>query len=132
MAHKKAGGSTDNGRDSNAKRRGIKLFGGQRARSGNIILRQKGTKWFPGEGVQMGRDFTIFAIQDGVVKFTQKRQQKFNGQTHYDVLVNVVEAEPSVPTTAAAKKKTPVSAPQSGTSKKKEEVKKREEAVTAE
>jgi len=92
MAHKKAGGSTNNGRDSNAKRRGIKLYGGQRARSGNIILRQKGTKWFPGKGVQMGRDFTIFAIIDGVVTFTQKRQRKFNGQTHYDTIVNVLPA----------------------------------------
>lgn len=92
MAHKKAGGSTDNGRDSNAKRRGVKLFGGQTARPGNIIVRQKGTKWFPGEGVSMGKDFTIFATTDGVVTYTTKRQQKFNGQTHYDTMVNVMPA----------------------------------------
>lgn len=98
MAHKKAGGSTDNGRDSNAKRRGVKLFGGQTATTGNIIVRQKGTKWFPGQGVKMGRDFTIFATTDGVVTFTQKRQMKFNGQTHYDTVVNVFEA--SMPKTA--------------------------------
>ena len=90
MAHKKAGGSTDNGRDSNAKRRGVKLFGGQAANPGNIIVRQKGTKWFPGLGVSMGRDFTIYSTQAGVVTFTQKRQKKFNGQTHYDTVVNVM------------------------------------------
>jgi len=90
MAHKKAGGSTSNIRDSKPKMRGVKLFGGQRARPGNIIVRQKGTKWFPGEGVEMGRDFTIFAAIEGIVTFTQKRQKKFNGQTHYDTLVHVV------------------------------------------
>ena len=90
MAHKKAGGSTDNGRDSNSKRRGVKLYGGQIARPGNIIIRQKGTKWFPGKGVSMGKDFTIFAMKEGVVSFTTKRQEKFNGQTHYDTIVNVI------------------------------------------
>jgi len=90
MAHKKAGGSTENGRDSNSKRRGGKLFGGQRAIPGNIIVRQKGTKWFPGQGVAMGKDFTIFAVQEGVVTFSKKRQKKFNGQTHYDTIVNVM------------------------------------------
>lgn len=92
MAHKKAGGSTDNGRDSNAKRRGVKLYGGQKAIPGNIIIRQKGTKWFPGEGVSMGRDFTIFATREGVVTYTTKRQPKFNGQSHYDTIVNVMPA----------------------------------------
>ena len=104
MAHKKAGGSTDNGRDSNAKRRGVKRFGGQRVRPGNIIVRQKGTKWFPGQGVGMGKDFTIFATEEGVVTFTTKRQQKFNGQTHYDTIVNVFAAEAAKP---AAKKAAP-------------------------
>ncbi|MDP2691470.1 MAG: 50S ribosomal protein L27 [Candidatus Gracilibacteria bacterium] len=92
MAHKKAGGSTFNGRDSQSKRRGVKLFGGQRAIPGNIIVRQKGTKWFPGKGVEMGRDFTIFAVTEGLVTYTHKRQKKFNGQTHYDTLVNVMPA----------------------------------------
>jgi large subunit ribosomal protein L27 len=104
MAHKKAGGSTDNGRDSNAKRRGVKLFGGQTARPGNIIVRQKGTKWFPGEGVSMGRDFTIFATVDGKVHFTTKRQMKFNGQTHYDTIVHVMpDAAPAAMKKAAPK-----------------------------
>ncbi len=112
MAHKKAGGSTDNGRDSNAKRRGVKLFGGQSAAPGNIIVRQKGTKWFPGEGVQMGRDFTIFATTEGTVTFTKKRQKKFNGQTHYNTVVNVFEA-----TKPTAKK----TAPKAKAVKKEEE-----------
>jgi large subunit ribosomal protein L27 len=92
MAHKKAGGSTSNGRDSQAKRRGVKLFGGEVASPGSIIVRQKGTKWFPGSGVAMGRDFTIFSVTEGVVKFTQKRQAKFNGRSHYDTMVHVVAA----------------------------------------
>lgn len=71
MAHKKAGGSTSNGRDSNPKYRGVKLFGGQRAIPGNIIIRQKGTKIYPGTGVKMGRDYTIFAVEEGVVQFKQ-------------------------------------------------------------
>ena len=69
MAHKKAGGSTRNGRDSNAKRRGVKLYDGQAARAGNIIVRQCGTRIHPGKGVGMGRDFTLFALVDGHVKF---------------------------------------------------------------
>lgn len=90
MAHKKAGGSTQNGRDSQSKRRGIKLFAGERAWPGKIILRQKGTQWFPGRNVEMGRDFTIFATTTGLVNYTQRRQKKFNGQTHYDVIVHVI------------------------------------------
>jgi len=90
MAHKKAAGSTQNNRDSQAKRRGVKLFGGEYAIPGNIIVRQKGTKWFPGKGVEMGRDFTIFATTEGVVSYSKKRQRKFNGQTHYDTIVSVL------------------------------------------
>ncbi len=71
MAHKKGQGSSRNGRDSPGQRRGIKIFGGQRVRSGNIIVRQVGTTVHPGTGVDMGRDFTIFAIIDGVVKYTK-------------------------------------------------------------
>ena len=69
MAHKKAGGSSRNGRDSAGRRLGVKLFGGQEAIPGNIIVRQRGTKWWPGEGVGMGRDHTIFATVEGAVTF---------------------------------------------------------------
>jgi large subunit ribosomal protein L27 len=77
MAHKKAGGSTSNGRDSNPKMRGVKKYGGEKVVSGNVIVRQCGTEFHPGTGVGMGRDFTIFAVVDGNVKFTwfnKKRQ----------------------------------------------------------
>lgn len=70
MAHKKSGGSTSNGRDSNPKMRGIKKYGGQEVITGNIIVRQKGTKFHPGNGVKMGRDFTIYAVQPGKVEFS--------------------------------------------------------------
>jgi len=92
MSHKKAGGSTKNGRDSNSKRLGVKLYAGQTATAGNIIIRQKGTKFFPGLNVGMGKDFTLFALTDGVIKFTEKRQQKFNGRIYRDKLVHVVPA----------------------------------------
>ncbi|MDG2389193.1 MAG: 50S ribosomal protein L27 [Planctomycetaceae bacterium] len=69
MAHKKGQGSTRNGRDSNAQRRGIKKFGGESVISGNIIARQCGTKWHPGKNVGMGKDYTIFAVADGKVFF---------------------------------------------------------------
>ena len=69
MAHKKAGGSSRNGRDSVGRRLGVKLYGGQSAIAGNIIVRQRGTKFWPGEGVGMGKDHTIFATTDGAVKF---------------------------------------------------------------
>ena len=69
MAHKKAGGSSRNGRDSNAQRLGVKCFGGERVQPGNIILRQRGTQWHPGTGVGMGKDHTIFATVLGNVEF---------------------------------------------------------------
>ncbi|RCK73597.1 MAG: LSU ribosomal protein L27p [Ignavibacteriae bacterium] len=69
MAHKKGGGSSRNGRDSNAQRLGIKRFGGERVSAGSIIVRQRGTKFLPGENVGLGSDDTIFALTDGVVKF---------------------------------------------------------------
>jgi large subunit ribosomal protein L27 len=69
MAHKKAGGSSRNGRDSAGRRLGVKLYGGQDCISGNIIVRQRGTRWFPGTGVGMGKDHTIFAVTDGKVTF---------------------------------------------------------------
>jgi len=69
MAHKKGQGSTRNGRDSNAQRRGVKLFGGEAARAGNIIVRQLGTRIHPGRNVGMGSDYTLFALIDGVVHY---------------------------------------------------------------
>ena len=71
MAHKKAGGSSRNGRDSAGRRLGIKMFGGEKAIPGNIIARQRGTKWWPGSGVGMGRDHTIFATEEGNVQFSK-------------------------------------------------------------
>ena len=72
MAHKKAGGSTSNGRDSESKRLGVKLFGGQAAIAGNIIVRQRGTRFHPGENVGCGKDHTLFAKSDGIVRFAIK------------------------------------------------------------
>ncbi|CAM4017654.1 50S ribosomal protein L27 [Vreelandella rituensis] len=79
MAHKKAAGSTRNGRDSESKRLGVKLYGGQAAIAGNIIVRQRGTKFHPGAGVGLGRDHTLFALNDGVIKFETKgpKNRKF-------------------------------------------------------
>lgn len=90
MAHKKAAGTARNLRDSQPKRRGVKKYGGETVKAGNIIVRQKGTKFFAGENVGMGRDFTLFALSDGLVKFTEKKQKKFNGRVYKDILVHVV------------------------------------------
>lgn len=89
MAHKKAGGSTRNGRDSQAKRRGVKLFGGQAAKAGSIIIRQKGTNFFPGENCKMGVDFTIFALKEGKVAFVERKRTRFDGQVRKDIFVSV-------------------------------------------
>jgi len=85
MAHKKAGGSTRNGRDSESKRLGVKKFGGEQVLAGNIIVRQRGTRFHPGVNVGCGKDHTLFAKTNGVVEFTQKgpKNRKF---------VNIVEA----------------------------------------
>ncbi|MEN9281205.1 MAG: hypothetical protein RIR53_730 [Bacteroidota bacterium] len=72
MAHKKGGGSTKNGRDSNAQRLGVKKFGGEHVLAGNIIIRQNGTNVHPGKNVGLGKDYTIFSLVDGVVKFERK------------------------------------------------------------
>lgn len=72
MAHKKGQGSSRNGRDSNAQRRGVKRFGGEAVIAGNILVRQCGTKWHPGRGVGQGSDYTLYALVDGQVKFDQK------------------------------------------------------------
>ena len=85
MAHKKGEGSVKNGRDSQSKRLGVKIFGGQQAISGNIIVRQRGTVYHPGKNVGVGKDFTIFATADGVVEF-----KKSKGDKTY-ISVNAVE-----------------------------------------
>ncbi len=82
MAHKKAGGSSRNGRDSAGRRLGVKKFGGEAVIPGNIIVRQRGTKWHPGTGVGIGKDHTIFATIDGQVQFAKKA----NGRTYVSVL----------------------------------------------
>jgi len=76
MAHKKSGGTAQANRDSSGKRLGMKIFGGQKAFPGNIILRQRGTKFYPGEGVSLGKDHTIFALKEGLVSFTLKSSKK--------------------------------------------------------
>ncbi|MEM9964258.1 MAG: 50S ribosomal protein L27 [Asticcacaulis sp.] len=76
MAHKKSGGSSRNGRDSESKRLGVKRYGGENVLSGNIIVRQRGTKFFPGDNVGLGRDHTLFATAHGAVKFTTKRDNR--------------------------------------------------------
>lgn len=76
MAHKKGVGSSKNGRDSESKRLGVKKFGGEVVRTGNIIVRQKGTKFHPGNNVGMGSDYTLFALIDGVVKFEPHRRDR--------------------------------------------------------
>ena len=76
MAHKKGAGSSRNGRDSESKRLGVKLFGGQTAKAGNIIVRQRGTKHNPGLNVGLGKDHTLFALTDGEVEFKRKRDNK--------------------------------------------------------
>ena len=89
MAHKKAGGSSRNGRDSAGKRLGVKRFGGETVLAGNIIVRQRGTKWRPGAGVGLGKDHTIFAIVDGTVSF----QTKAENRTYVSVVPMVAAAE---------------------------------------
>lgn len=92
MAHKKAAGSTQNGRDSEAKRLGIKIFGGQPAKAGNIIVRQRGNKFWPGKNVGMGKDHTLFATANGVVKFQEKQLRKYDGRVFKDKIVHVEAA----------------------------------------
>lgn len=77
MAHVKAGGTAKGNKDSISKRLGVKIYGGQNAAAGNVIVRQKGTKFYPGDGVEMGKDFTIFATTAGVVSFITKRGKRY-------------------------------------------------------
>jgi len=90
MAHKKAAGSAKNLRDSNPKYRGVKLFGGQKAVAGNIIIRQKGEKFVSGENTYLGRDATIHATIDGVVTFSKRNVLRFDGRKYLKTVVNIV------------------------------------------
>ncbi|MCB0692988.1 MAG: 50S ribosomal protein L27 [Lewinellaceae bacterium] len=108
MAHKKGVGSSDNGRDSKSKRLGVKIFGGQDARAGNIIIRQRGTKFHPGENVGMGKDYTLFALADGVVTFRTGRKDR----TYVNILPDMAEvAEKAAPPKAAKAAPAPKPAP---------------------
>jgi large subunit ribosomal protein L27 len=90
MAHKKAGGSAKNLNDSNPKYLGTKLYAGEKAKAGSIIIRQRGTKILAGTNVSMGKDHTLFALKEGIVKFGSKRKQGFNGKTKVMKVVNVI------------------------------------------
>lgn len=105
MAHKKAASSSDNGRDSKSKRLGVKIFGGQVVTAGNIIVRQRGTKYHPGEGVGIGRDHTIYALIDGTVAFKKRRLNR--------MFINVLPLGEEVAETVAKVAKTKKAAPKS-------------------
>ena len=90
MAHKKAGGSSALGRDSAGRRLGVKLQDGQLAKAGAILIRQRGTKYYPGKNVKKGKDDTLFATVAGIVKFTTKKLRKFNNQLKQAKIVNVI------------------------------------------
>ncbi len=90
MAKKKAGGSTQLGRDSNPKMLGVKIFGGQWAMPGSIIVRQRGTKFRPGKNVLKGKDDTLFSVVEGIVQFTTKKVRRFTGKLKKATFVNVI------------------------------------------
>lgn len=90
MAHKKAGGSAKNLRDSNPKYLGTKLYDGEKAGAGSVIVRQRGTKILPGTGVGIGKDHTLFALKDGTVKFGAKRHVRFNGKITTKKTANII------------------------------------------
>ena len=92
MAHTKATGSTSNNRDSQPKYLGVKLFDGEKANEGNIIIRQCGTKFQPGQNVRRGRDYTLYAAVGGVVKFSEKRKTGFDGKIKRVSMVSIVAA----------------------------------------
>ncbi len=99
MAHKKAGGSTSNGRDSHGQRLGVKKYAGEVVRTGNILVRQRGTKVRPGTNVGIGKDDTLFALANGMVKFTNRRVRRFTGAFKMVKFANVI---PYVKQTATA------------------------------
>ena len=90
MAHTKAGGSTENNRDSQAKYLGVKLYAGEQAKPGAILVRQRGTRFIPGNGVKMGKDDTLYAIREGVVQFEEKRKIRFDGSKNLIRKVSVI------------------------------------------
>lgn len=90
MAHKKAGGSTALGRDSQSKRLGVKLQHGQTAQPGSILIRQRGTKYQPGKNVRRGKDDTLYAVTTGIVRFSSKKFLKYNGRLKASTVVSVV------------------------------------------
>ena len=90
MAHKKAGGSTALGRDSVSKRLGVKIFGNQAVKTGQVIVRQKGTKYHPGKNVSIGGDSTLYSLTNGLVKFQNKQVRKFHGNLRKTRIVNVI------------------------------------------
>lgn len=91
MAHKKAGGSTTLGRDSESKRLGVKVFGGQKAKAGQIIIRQRGRRYRAGEGARIGGDDTLYAIVNGTVKFAKRKIRAFTGSLKKTTIVSVEE-----------------------------------------
>lgn len=90
MAHTKAAGATRLGRESQSKRLGVKLFDGERASAGNVLIRQRGTKWLPGKNVKKGRDDTLYALKSGFVKFATKKVKKFDGSRRIAKVINVL------------------------------------------
>ncbi len=96
MAHKKAAGTARNLKDSPGQRLGIKKFGGQVVKNGNIILRQRGTRWRAGEGVLIAKDHSVYAIQDGYVHFTEKKRQRYDGRTYTYTYIHVVSENPGM------------------------------------
>lgn len=93
MAHKAAGGSSSNLRDSNAQRLGIKKYGGEKVKAGNIIVRQRGTKFHPGKNVMRGKDDTLFATANGIVNFLHKKVKSFSGKLDKRTFINVEPAK---------------------------------------
>ncbi|MDO8676578.1 MAG: 50S ribosomal protein L27 [Candidatus Azambacteria bacterium] len=90
MAHTKAAGSTRLGRESASKRLGIKLFDGETVKTGNILVRQRGTKWVPGKNVKKGSDDTLYALRPGVIKFTDKKTKRYDGSRRVFKVINVI------------------------------------------
>jgi large subunit ribosomal protein L27 len=113
MAHKKAAGSTRLGRDSHSKRLGVKIFGDQYAKAGNILVRQTGTKWAPGENTSLGKDFTVHALVDGLVKFKRVYKRKFSGSLKKTRIISVeaVTTKPTVKAVKVVKRVAKVAAP---------------------
>jgi large subunit ribosomal protein L27 len=90
MAHRKAGGSAKNLRDSQPKYLGTKLYAGEKAQAGSVIVRQRGTRILPGKNVGLGKDHTLFALREGIVSFDTKRKKRFDGKTVVKKVVNVI------------------------------------------